>query len=138
MMYKHGTKIRVRYAETDQMGVVYHANYLIYMEVARVEALRALGFPYSSLEKQGLAFPVVNVDIKYIRPAFYDEELTIFAGFSKMSAAKIEIDNEVFNPAGELLCTAKVILVSIDMNTKKTCPIPTHLVQALQEKMKEM
>ena len=137
-MYKYSTKIRVRYAETDQMGVVYHANYLIYMEVARVEALRALGFPYSALEKQGIAFPVVNVDIKYMHPAFYDEELTVFAAFSKMSAVKIEIENEVFNTAGALLCTAKVILVSVDMHTKKTCPIPAHLVQALQEKMKEV
>ena len=137
-MYKHGTTMRVRYAETDQMGVVYHANYLIYMEVARVEALRALGFPYSALEKQGIAFPVVNVEIKYMRPAFYDEELTVFAAFSKMSAVKIEIDNEVFNAIGELLCTAKVILVSIDMNTKKTCPIPENIVQALQKKIKEV
>ena len=75
-MFQSTTKVRVRYAETDQMGYCYYGNYAQYYEVARVEALRSLGISYKNLEAQGYLLPVSDFSIKYILPAFYDEELS--------------------------------------------------------------
>ena len=76
-MYTTEVKIRVRYAETDRMGYVYYGNYATYFEVARVESLRNLGFSYRSLEDEGILLPVLDFSIRYRRPAYYDDELTI-------------------------------------------------------------
>ncbi len=76
-MFVHETKLRVRYGETDQMGVVYYGNYALYYEVGRVEALRSIGMTYKGLEESGVMMPVAEVTSKYIRPAKYDDELTI-------------------------------------------------------------
>ena len=76
-MFKSETKIRVRYAETDQMGYCYYGNYAQYFEVARVEALRSLGVTYKTMEENGIWLPVVDFSINYLQPAYYDEELTI-------------------------------------------------------------
>ncbi|MCH5689232.1 acyl-CoA thioesterase [Niabella sp. W65] len=76
-MYVAETKIRVRYAETDQMGVVYHGHYFQYFEVARAECIRHLGFTYADMEKAGIIMPVVEVNCKYLRPALYDDLLTV-------------------------------------------------------------
>ena len=76
-MYSTENKIRVRYAETDRMGYVYYGNYAQYFEVARVEMLRNLGISYKSLEDSGVILPVIDFTIKYIKPAFYDDFLTV-------------------------------------------------------------
>jgi acyl-CoA thioester hydrolase len=75
---KHEVRLRVRYAETDQMGVVYHANYLVWMEIGRVELVRSRGFPYKDLEQsEGLYLAVVEVSCRYLNPARYDEEIVV-------------------------------------------------------------
>ena len=76
-MYSFKTKVRVRYAETDKMGYCYYGNYATYFEIARVEALRSLGVSYKSLEDEGVFLPVSEFNIKYLKPAYYDDELTI-------------------------------------------------------------
>ena len=91
------TKIRVRYAETDQMGVVYHANFAEYFEVGRVEWLREFGMSYKSMEESGVMLPVVNLNINYKKPAKYDELLTIKTTVNESPTFKIIFDYEVYN-----------------------------------------
>ena len=102
-MFIHKTKIRVRYAETDQMGYAYYGNYATYFEVARVEALRSLNFSYKQLEKDGVMLPVLEFGIKYFKPGFYDDELTIKTMISELPSARIKFDYETYNSEGVLL-----------------------------------
>lgn len=82
--------IRVRYSETDAMGVVYHANYLVWMEIGRTEYLRALGFPYSEMESKDILVPVINVDINYLKPAVYDDEVIVTTKLESFGRSKCE------------------------------------------------
>lgn len=93
---RHQTRIRVRYAETDQMGVVYHANYLVWLEVGRVELVRAHGLPYKDLEEtEGLFLGVIEVNCRYLYPARYDQEILIDAVVTKSTARAIEFAYEL-------------------------------------------
>jgi acyl-CoA thioester hydrolase len=131
-MFTSETKVRVRYAETDQMGVVYHSNFFLYFEVARVESFRQLGIRYADMEKDGLVMPVVDVHAKYIRPALYDELLSIKTYIKEMPLHhKIEFHHEVFNEKAELLCTARIILYVMERNGMKR----TSLTEALKKKI---
>lgn len=84
------TEIEVRYAETDGMGVVYHANYLVYLEVARSDFLNKLGFPYADVEKKGYLSPVVHVDLSYGSPFHYGDTIVVKTHVSKVGAVKTE------------------------------------------------
>lgn len=130
-MSEHQMKIRVRYAETDQMGVVYHGNYAQYFEIGRVEWLRNKGVSYKELEKSGIMLPVVSLSMNYKRPAFYDEELTIVTRLKYLGGAKIEFDYEILNAQAELLTTAHAVLVFVDMKTKRPTPVPEFLEQLI-------
>jgi acyl-CoA thioester hydrolase len=110
-MFTTETQVRVRYAETDQMGVVYHANYFLYFETARAESIRELGFTYADMEKSGIIMPVVDVHCKYMRPARYDDLLTIKTMLKELPMHhKIEFHHEVYNESGELLAIGKITL----------------------------
>lgn len=126
-MYVAETKIRVRYGETDQMGVVYHGNYALYFEIARTEALRQIDITYKELEQNGVMMPVVNLNINYKRPAKYDDLLTIKAYFRQAPTVKAVIDYEVFNEQQELLSTGESTLVFVDMATNKVTRCPDML-----------
>ncbi len=126
-MYVAETKIRVRYGETDQMGVVYHGNYALYFEIARTEALRQIDITYKELEQNGVMMPVVNLNINYKRPAKYDDLLTIKAYFRQAPTVKAVIDYEVFNEQQELLSTGESTLVFVDMATNKVTRCPDLL-----------
>lgn len=126
-MLESTTTIRVRYGETDQMGVVYHGNYALYLEIARTEALRQIGITYKGIEANGVMMPVVNLNINYKRPAKYDDELTLKVFFRSMPTVKSVIDYEIWNEAGELLCTAETTLVFVDMKTNKVTKCPAAL-----------
>jgi acyl-CoA thioester hydrolase len=103
-MFRSETKVRVRYSETDQMGVVYHSNYFPYFDVARSESIRQMGFTYADMEKMGIIMPVVDVHARFIRPALYDDLLTIKTFLKEMPVHhKIEFYHEVFNEKNELL-----------------------------------
>ena len=132
-MFTSETKIRVRYAETDQMGVVYHSNFFPYFEVARAESIRQLGFTYADMEKMGVIMPVIEVQCRYIRPALYDELLTIKVILKELPVHhKIEFHHEVFNEKKELLATAKIILYFMEAETMKRTTMPESLLQQLQ------
>ncbi|MBA5791262.1 acyl-CoA thioesterase [Flavobacterium sp. xlx-214] len=126
-MKKHEVKLRVRYAETDQMGVVYHGNYAQYFEIGRVEWLRNQGVSYKSLEESAIMLPVVSLSMNYRKPAFYDDELTITTILKYMGGVKIEFDYEITNQNGELLTTANSVLVFVDMKTKRPISVPQYL-----------
>ena len=132
-MKKHEVKLRVRYAETDQMGVVYHGNYAQYFEIGRVEWLRNQGVSYKSLEESAIMLPVVSLSMNYRKPAFYDDELTITTILKYMGGVKIEFDYEITNQNGELLTTANSILVFVDMKTKRPISVPQYLKNLINE-----
>ncbi len=93
---KHQTRFRVRYAETDQMGVVYYANYLVWMEIGRVELVRSRGFPYQELEQtEGLYLSVIDVHCRYVYPARYDQEIIVQTEVAKSNARVIEFGYEI-------------------------------------------
>lgn len=132
-MYTTEIKIRVRYGETDRMGYVYYGNYAEYFEVARVEALRNLGFSYRKLEDEGIMLPVLNYSVKYLKPAYYDDELTIKVMIKELPLARIRFDYEIFNEKDELTTVADTTLVFIDRNSNKPCPAPEDFAQALKK-----
>ena len=127
-MFSAQTQIRVRYGETDQMGVVYHGNYALYFEIARTEALRQIDVTYRSLEESGIMMPVVNLTMNYKKSAKYDDLLTIKAMFKTMPTVKAIIDYEVYNESNEVLCTGQTTLVFVDMQTNKVTRCPQILV----------
>lgn len=134
-MYKSETTVRVRYAETDMMGYVYYGNYATYFEVARVEAIRSLGFSYQQMEKDGYALPVSAFSIRYYKPAFYDDCLTIETSIAEVPGVKIKFLYKTFNESGVLLNEAETTLVFISKSTMKPCAAPEDFVRALTEKM---
>ena len=131
-MHIHKTKLRVQYSETDKMGVVYHGNYIQYFEVGRVELLRSLGLSYKQLEEMGYSLPVVNYNIDYKKPAFYDDELTIETTILQVPSVKIVFSYKTYNSDGDLLNTAETTLVFVDMKTGKPCQSPKILIDKLQ------
>ena len=131
-MYTHTTQVRVRYAETDQMGYVYYGHYATYYEVGRVEALRQLGIRYKDLEAAGIMMPVLENRSKYIRPALYDDLLTIKVMVRDLPTLRIKFDIEIYNEAGTLINVGETTLVYIDATTQKVMPCPPVVVEALK------
>jgi len=127
----HEFKVRVRYAETDQMGVVYHGNYAQYFEMGRVEWLRNLGLNYSELEKKGVMLPVVSLTLNYKKPARYDDLLTVRTIFIKQVSVKIEFNYEIYNEDGELLTTGNSVLVFVDMKTGRPVLPPEYVTEKI-------
>lgn len=127
------TKLRVRYAETDRMGYCYYGNFAAFFEVARVEALRELGMTYKKLEDDGIILPVRDYQIKYFKPAYYDEELRIETTIESVKGARIIFNYETFNDKKELLNQASTTLVFVDFNTKKPINPSRDLVELLSK-----
>jgi acyl-CoA thioester hydrolase len=115
------TTIRVRYAETDQMGVVYHSNYLIWFEVGRVELLRELGFTYLEMEQEGMNLPVVEATCRYKHPARYDDEVAIRTRIALMKTSLLRFDYDVVRKSDErLLAHGESIHVVVGQDMKRT------------------
>ena len=132
-MFITETKVRVRYIETDQMGVVYHGHYFQYYEAARAEFIRQLGYTYADLEKMGVIMPVIDVHSKYFRPAVYDDLLTIKVILKELPLHhKVEFYHEVYNERGQLLNTGKVVLYFLESRTMKKTSMPDILKQKLE------
>ena len=127
----HEYSVRVRYSETDQMGVVYHGNYAQYFEMGRVEWLRNIGFSYKFMEESGIMLPVVSLSINYKKPARYDDLLRVRTIFKKQTSVKIEFDYEIYNEADELLTIANSILVFVDMKTARPTTPPDFVTEQL-------
>ncbi len=134
-MYFFETKLRVRYAETDQMGFAYYGSYAQYYEVGRVELFRSLGFSYKTIEKMGFSLPVINWNISYKKPAFYDDELTIKTIINKVPSKTIVFDYEIYNEANELLNIGQVTLMFVNILTNKTCTAPQIIIDSIKKKI---
>jgi acyl-CoA thioester hydrolase len=132
-MFSFDTQVRVRYADTDQMQVVYHAKYIEYFEVGRTDAMRSIGITYKNIEQSGLVMPVVSVDCKFIRPALYDDLLTIRTSLLQLTNDhKIEFHQSVYNEMDDLLCKGKVVLYFMKKSTYQKINIPTTLFEKLE------
>ena len=130
-MNEHKVQVRVRYGETDQMGVVYHGSYVPYFEIGRVEWLRNKGVSYKSLEESGIALPIVSMHINYKKPARYDDLLVIHTKLKSHGGVKIEFDCEIRNENDELLTTAHFILVFVDLKTGKPVTPPDYILEVM-------
>jgi acyl-CoA thioester hydrolase len=122
---------RVRYAETDQMGVVYHGNYAQYLEMGRVEWLRSFGISYKSMEENGIMLPVISLHLNFKKSAVYDDLITVVTRLKKTPSVRIEFDYEIYNEAMDILVEANTVLVFIDMEKKKPVKCPDYLLEKL-------
>lgn len=132
-MFIHTTQLRVRYGETDRMGFVYYGFYAQYYEVGRVETMRKLGFPYKKLEDSGILLPVLDLEIKYIKPAFYDDMLTVKTSIAEMPATRIKFLYEIFNQEKQLINQGKTTLVFVDQSKHKPVMAPVLVLKALDK-----
>lgn len=130
--YSFPTKLRVRYGETDQMGYCYYGNYAQYFEVGRVEALRALGMSYRDLEDQGIMLPVSTFSVKYMSPAFYDDELTIETAISEITGSRIYFDYEIRNEKGILISKAETMLVFVKKENMRPTQAPESFLSLIE------
>lgn len=132
-MYIHSAHRRVTYAETDKMGYLYYGRYADYYETGRVEALRALGFVYREMEESGIMMPVLDMQTRYRKPAFYDDMLEIKTMMTELPTVRISFAYEIYNPEKKLLNEGKTTLVFYDRVKKRPCECPEGLRAKLAE-----
>lgn len=131
-MFTHIFKLRVRYSETDKMGYLYYGNYPQYYEVGRAEAIRDLGISYQELEDvHQIMMPVMTLNMRYVRPAHYDDLLTIHTTVKKLPTSTITFHMDIYNEKEELLNGGLVKLCFVDMITNKSIPCPAYLLDKL-------
>jgi acyl-CoA thioester hydrolase len=131
-MYESITSITVRYGETDQMGQVYYGNYSLYYEIGRVEAVRQLGYSYKQMEEEGYIMPVAEMYARYIRPARYDETLTIKTIIKEMPSRKMTFYTEIYNAENQLINSGYTTLLFVDKQHNRVCSPPRKLTEALK------
>lgn len=135
----HTTRIRPRYSETDQMGIIYHSNYFPWFEVARTTFLKELGMSYREMEKLGIYLPVIEVNCKYISSARYDDDLTIEVSIEKLRGSRIKFHYRILREEKELLATGFTEHVFLDkhkkqpVNLKKTYPEVYQLLEKIYQ-----
>lgn len=125
-------QFRVRYGETDQMGVVYHGNYAQYFEIGRTEWLRKMGFSYRQMEEEGIMLPVISLSINYKKSACYDDLIKVKTKLVKKPTAKIEFDYEILNENDEILTTGNSVLVFMDIHKNRPTRCPGYILDQLQ------
>lgn len=125
---------RVRYGETDQMGIVYHGNYLQYLEMGRVEWLRELGISYKSLEEKGIILPVISVRLKYLKSAAYDDLITVRTHLKKPPQVKIEFDYEILADNGDILVEANTVLAFMKRDSNRPMACPEFILTKIRER----
>lgn len=137
-MYTHEYQKRVRYGETDQMGYLYYGNYAQYYEIGRVEMIRSLGLTYREIEEEhGILMPVMALNTRFVRPARYDELVTIRTSLRELPLKTITFHMELFNEQGKLLNGGSVKLCFVDKGSNKTIPTPGFLVDKLRPYFEE-
>jgi len=132
-MFEFNVPIRVRYADTDQMGYVYYGNYARYFEIGRVEALRSLGISYKELEEEGIMMPVLENYSKYLKPAYYDNLLTIKVMVKEIPGTRIRFDYEILNEEGNLIHVGYTVLVFVSSDSKKVIAFPEYIRKAIEK-----
>jgi acyl-CoA thioester hydrolase len=132
-MFTDTTTIRVHYALTDQMGLVYHGHYAQFYEIGRGEAIRRLGLTYKDIEAMGVVMPVIDLHSRFLRPARYDDLITVTTMLRELPVHhKIVFHHEVHNESGDLLNTGEITLYFMEAATLKRCPMPEDLHRLLQ------
>ncbi|MBN1599821.1 MAG: acyl-CoA thioesterase [Bacteroidales bacterium] len=127
------SKIRVRYGEVDQMGYLHHGNYALYLEEARTTLLRELGLSYKKMEEEGILLPVKEMEIRYILPVVYDEEVTVKTMLINIPGARLDFKYEILNSENEIVCKAITTLVFIEAATRRPIRAPGYLIEKIQE-----
>ena len=132
-MFVTETQIRMHYALTDQMGVVYYGNYAQFYEIGRTEAIRQLGYTYKDIEAMGIIMPVVEMNSKFLRPAKYDDLITVKTTLREMPTGHaINFFFEIFNEEDKLLNAGNVILYFVEAGTMKRAKMPNDLEEKLK------
>ncbi len=131
-MYCFSTQTRIRYGETDQMGYCYYGNYALFLEIGRVETLRAIGMSYKTLEDMQILLPVLELNIKYFKPSFYDDLITIKTTISRLPKVRIHFSYEILNENKELLTKAETTLVFVSKENMKPIQCPDSLTKLLK------
>ncbi|RZJ77553.1 MAG: acyl-CoA thioesterase [Flavobacterium sp.] len=133
-MFIHESKVKVRYVETDQMGVVHHSNYAQYYEVARTECFEACsGMSYETMEKEGVMLPILELQCKFIKPALYNQTLTIKSIVKQLPTVRLVVDYEIYNEAEQLINTGQTTLVFVDKNTRRPCQPPANFMENVRK-----
>ena len=133
-MYVSSSQIRIHYALTDQMGVVYHGHYAQFYEVGRTESIRELGFTYKDIEAMGIIMPVVDIHLKFLHPAKYDDLITVKTTLKEMPVHhKIVFHGEIYNEDNQLLSLGDITLYFMEAKSMKRCPMPNVLIEKLSE-----
>ena len=131
-MKSHVSYVKVRYAETDQMGVVHHGNYAQYFEIARLEWLKAIGISYKKMEETGVMLPVYELQTKFLKPAVFEDELKIEVKLKELPSVKITFEYVIYNQNKELLTTGATTLVFMDAISKKPIRCPKYILDKLK------
>ena len=126
----HATRIRVRYKDTDRMGVVYYGNYLTFFEVGRTEYMRTLGLPYSILEEEGYTLAVIDASVKYLGNVGYDALVTVTTSIGRVTNVRVRFDYEVLDEEDRLIVTGHTTLACLNPQMKPT-RLPRHLRELL-------
>lgn len=124
--------VKVRYAETDQMGVVHHGIYPQYLEIARLEWLSELGVSYARMEEEGVMLPVFEMNLKYHKPAVFDQKLRIETSLRELPNVKITFDYEIYNEADEKLTSGYTVLVFMDAKKRRPIRCPEYILERLK------
>lgn len=133
-MFSSKTQIRIHYALTDQMGVVYHGHYAQFYEIGRTEALRSLNLTYKEVEASGVMMMVTEIHSKFLRPALYDDLITVVTTIKELPVQhKIIFHSEIFNESDKLLNVGDVILYFMDAKTMKRTTMPENMREKLVE-----
>ena len=130
-MKTHFTYVKVRYGETDQMGVVHHGNYAQYLEIARIDWLSGLGISYKHMEKEGMMLPVYELKMKFLKPATFDDVLEIRTSLVEKPGVRIRFSYEIRNRSQELLTEAETTLIFMDSKKRTPVRCPDYILEKL-------
>ncbi len=136
-MHEHVTKLRVRYAEVDPMGYVYHGNYASYYEVGRTELMRNMGSSYKKLEDEGVMLPVIHLECHFIRPARYDDELSILTRIQRFTRTQITFSYRIYNQNNHLINEGLTTLVFVNRSTMKPRKAPDWFSEMIEKGMED-
>ncbi|HAW59462.1 MAG TPA: thioesterase [Bacteroidales bacterium] len=136
-MHEHVTKLRVRYAEVDPMGYVYHGNYASYYEVGRTELMRNMGSSYKKLEDEGVMLPVIHLECHFIRPARYDDEISILTRIQRFTRTQITFSYRIYNQNNHLINEGLTTLVFVNRSTMKPRKAPDWFSEMIEKGMED-
>lgn len=136
-MFVYESKVKVRYVETDQMGVVHHSNYAQYYELARTECFEACsGMTYETMEHEGVMLPILDMYSKFIKPALYNQTLTIKSIVKELPTVRLKVDYEIYNEANDLINTGYTTLVFVNKETRRPCQPPQNFMEEVRQYFK--